>query len=241
MIKFKNVTKAYSGKKIIHNLSLEIDSGDRVLIIGPSGCGKSTLLRMLMALHKPDSGQILVDGQDITKMTRLELQSVRLKLGLLFQHAALFDSMNVEENVAFSLRENLGWSEGKIRRRVRELLEMVEMSGYELEMPSNLSGGQRKRIGFARALAHNPSAMLFDEPTTGLDPILSTNIENLIVTLSDRLHITSIIVTHQLSTILRTADKIYLLHDGKLLPPESPKTIRNSKNKLIKEFIRGGL
>ena len=241
MIKFENVTKYYSGRKILDSLCLEIAEGDRITIIGPSGSGKSTLLKLLMGLHLPDAGAVYVDGEDITQMNRHDLQRVRFKLGLLFQHAALFDSMNVEDNVSFTLRENLNWDEKRIRHRVKELLEMVEMSGFEKNMPSDLSGGQMKRIGLARALAHNPRALMFDEPTTGLDPILSTNIENLMVKLSVKLNITSIIVTHQLSTILRTADKIYLLHEGKLLPPESPKTISDSKNKIIRNFIRGGL
>jgi phospholipid/cholesterol/gamma-HCH transport system ATP-binding protein len=241
MIIIDSISKSFSGHKVIDELSIHIKTGEKVAIIGPSGTGKSTLLRLVMGLQKIDSGSIHVDNADITKMKESDLKKLRMKFGMLFQSGALFDSMNVEENVAFTLVENLNHPEWKIKERVEEVLDLVEMSGSEKKMPSELSGGQRKRIGLARAMAANPEIILYDEPTTGLDPILSTNIENLIVKLNAQLKITSVIVTHQISTILRTADKIYLLHNGKLLAPENPDAIFNSENDFVRKFIKGGL
>ncbi|MEK7298729.1 MAG: ATP-binding cassette domain-containing protein, partial [Candidatus Margulisiibacteriota bacterium] len=161
--------------------------------------------------------------------------------GTLFQSSALFDSMTVAENVGFSLVENLRLPAGQVSDIVKDKLEWVAMSGYENQMPSQLSGGQRKRVGLARALAADPEIMLYDEPTTGLDPITSTHIEDLIVKLTQTRRVTSVVVSHQISTILRTADKIYMMYEGQLLPPESPATIANSADPRIREFIRGGL
>jgi phospholipid/cholesterol/gamma-HCH transport system ATP-binding protein len=240
MIELIDVCKSYDRRPVIRNLSLRIDAGEKVAIIGPSGCGKSTLLRLIMGLHRPDSGQILVGGEDISKMSSDNLKRVRRKMGMLFQSAALFDSLSVGDNVAFPLVEERQLSRARIRVAVNEKLEMVEMSGTRDKDPSELSGGQRKRIGLARALAGDPEIMLYDEPTTGLDPILSTNIENLIVKLNDQLHVTSVVVTHQISTILRTADHIYMMQDGRLLPPETPTSIWTAGN-LYTTFINGGL
>ena len=241
MIEIKNISKTFGTNKIIRNLSLTVQTGERVAIIGPSACGKSTLLRMIMGLQKPDKGSILIDGVDITKLSGKKEREMRLKFGMLFQSGALFDSMNVEENVAFPLVENYDLTPYQIKKRTREKLEVVGMTGTELQMPSSLSGGQRKRIGLARAIAGNPEAVLYDEPTTGLDPILSTIIEDLIVKLNTQHKITSVIVTHQISTILRTADTILMMHEGALLAPESPKSVYHSKNPIVRKFIEGGI
>jgi len=241
MITLKNVTKSFKGNSIVRGVDLTVSEGERIAIIGPSGCGKSTLLRLLMGLQQPDTGELWIDNEDITQMDIKNLRRIRTKFGMLFQHAALFDSMTVGENVAFPLREILHLPEAEIQARVKDKLLWVEMSGKEDRMPSELSGGQQKRIGLARAIACDPKIILYDEPTTGLDPILSTNIEDLIVKLNKESNTTSIIVTHQISTILRTADKIYLMRDGVLLPPETPESIQESHNPYIKEFISGGL
>jgi phospholipid/cholesterol/gamma-HCH transport system ATP-binding protein len=241
MIKLKNIHKKYNGNKVINGMSLEVEMGEKIAIIGPSGCGKSTLLRLLIGLQKPDSGEIWIDNEEITHMNEKEIRKLRYKFGMLFQHSALFDSMSVQENVAFPLRENTKMKEAEIRRRVKDKLSWVEMTVKEESMPSELSGGQQKRIGLARAIANNPQIVLYDEPTTGLDPILSTNIEDLMVKLSLESQVTSIIVTHQISTILRTPDKIYLMQDGVLLPPETPESIIKSDNPYIRQFISGGL
>ncbi len=240
MIELIDIWKSYDERPIIRGLSLTVQRGEKISIIGPSGCGKSTLLRLILGLHRPDSGQIIVDGQDITKMSTEALKDVRARIGMLFQSAALFDSMTVGGNVAFPLEETGGFAAGEIETIVAEKLDMVEMAGAEEKDPAELSGGQRKRVGLARALARSPEVMLYDEPTTGLDPILSTNIENLIVKLNDQLHVTSIIVTHQISTILRVSDKIYMMQDGQLMPPQTPETIGSAGN-LYTTFINGGL
>ena len=241
MIKIKSLFKAFSGNQVVKDLDLTIEKGDRVAIIGPSGIGKSTLLRLILGLQKPDLGQIMINGRDISKMPLEFLREIRMKFGMVFQSSALFDSMCVKENVAFPLIENTKLSQYEINKRVKETLELVGMFGSENAMPSDLSGGQKKRISLARAIVSKPEVILYDEPTTGLDPILSTNIEDLIVKLNDQLKTTSIVVTHQISTIMRTADKIYLMHDGKLLSPEEPKTIHQSSNEYVRTFIKGGL
>ncbi len=240
MIEIKNITKAYNGKPVIKGLSLVVPKGERIAIIGPSGSGKSTLLRLIMGLHRPDSGEIMIDGQLITGVNANVVKGVRKKFGMLFQSAALFDSLSVGDNVAFPLVESGQLSGVAIKEKVKQMLDWVEMDGFQQKDPSELSGGQRKRVGLARAMASDPEIMLYDEPTTGLDPILSTNIENLIVKLNDQLHVTSLVVTHQISTILRTADQIYMMQDGRLLPPETPDTIFNAGNHYT-TFINGGL
>jgi len=242
MILIDDVYKSFGNLDVVKGLSLEVEQGEKIAIIGRSGCGKSTILRVLLGLIRPDHGDVFIDGINLSTCSEEELMKVRSDIGLLFQSAALFDSMNVEENVGFALRhgkERL--TESEIAQKVFEKLEMVEMLGFEKQMTSKLSGGQRKRIGLARALVSEPKVMLYDEPTTGLDPILSTSIEDLIVSLSDRLNVTSIVVTHQRSTIRRTADKIYFMHEGALLPPETPQTIYESTQEIYKTFYRGAL
>ena len=241
-VEFINVFKAFDGKQILRDLNLLIDSSERITIIGPSGSGKSTILKLLLGLIPVDSGQILVDDVDISSLSVNELSLVRAKIGLLFQSAALFDSLTVLENVQFPLTENsTRLNDSEVKHRVREALELVEMTGFENEFPASLSGGQRKRIGLARALVMRPEVLVYDEPTTGLDPVLSTNIENLINKMALELNITSITVTHQISTILRTSEKIYFLDNGSLCPAENPDTIFSSPNNKIRRFIKGNL
>lgn len=241
-VEFINVFKAFDGKQILTNLNLLIDSSERITIIGPSGSGKSTILKLLLGLIPVDSGQILVDDVDISRLSVKQLSLVRAKIGLLFQSAALFDSLTVLENVQFPLTENITrLTDIEVKHRVREALELVEMTGFENEFPASLSGGQRKRIGLARALVMRPEVLVYDEPTTGLDPVLSTNIENLINKMALELNITSITVTHQISTILRTSEKIYFLDNGGLCPAENPDTIFTSPNDKIRRFIKGNL
>ncbi len=242
MLEIKSLFKQFDTKKIIHNLDLVIDKAERCTIIGPSGSGKSTILKLIVGLIKPNKGNIIIDGVDITTLTVQELNEVRRNIGLLFQSAALFDSMTVYDNIAFPLIEHKNLlSQHQIKKKIRSVLDMVEMVGHEQKFPEELSGGQRKRIGLARVLVTDPSFILYDEPTTGMDPILSTNIENLINKLSSELGVTSIIVTHQLSTIFRTSDQIYYLHQGRLLDSETPSMIETSKNDIIRQFIKGGL
>lgn len=241
MIVLKNISKTFAGHKVIDELNLTVEKGERIAIIGPSGIGKSTLLRLILGLYLPDSGHIHIQGKDITNMHPVFIRHLRLKFGMVFQSSALFDSLTVAHNVAFPLIENYQLNKTQIERRVAETLALVGMTGYESVMPSSLSGGQKKRISLARAIVTKPEIILYDEPTTGLDPVLSTNIEDLIVKLNDQLKTTSIVVTHQISTILRVADKIYLMKEGKLLPPETPKSIMASSDPVIRNFIKGGL
>ena len=205
MIKIDKIKKKFNNKEIIKELSLDIKTGEKITIIGPSGCGKSTLLRIVLGLQKIDKGEIYIDNTPLSIQKEKSIRKIRGEFGILFQSGALFDSMNVFDNIAFPLRENTKLTEQEISDVVFEKLDLVEMSGSEKKMPSDLSGGMRKRIGLARAIAPNPKFILYDEPTTGLDPILSTAIENLIVKLNTHLKMTTITVTHQISTILRTA------------------------------------
>ncbi|MFA5879747.1 MAG: ATP-binding cassette domain-containing protein [Candidatus Margulisiibacteriota bacterium] len=240
MIKLTNLKKSFEKKMVVNNLNLFIDKGDKIAIIGPSGCGKSTLLRLILGLQSLDGGSIKINDTELTQLSFKELSKLRQKFGLLFQSSALFDSMNVFENVAFGLIENLKLSPKEIKKIVKEKLKLVEMPGTENLMPSELSGGMKKRIGLARAIATEPEIMLYDEPTTGLDPIRSKNIEHLINKLNRDLNITSIVITHQISTMLNTADKIYLMAKGRLLEPETPDSIFHSKKEEMQIFINGG-
>ena len=239
MLLMKNVSKSFKGRQVIDGLDLTVMPGERIAIIGPSGCGKSTLLRLILGLQKSDSGLIKIGDTAINHLSQSQLRLVRMQFGMLFQSAALFDSLTVEENVAFPLIETFGYENSdKIARLVQEKLELVGMSESGHRMPSELSGGQRKRVGLARAIVANPKVVLYDEPTTGLDPILSTSIEDLIVKLNTHFQMTSIVVTHQISTILRTADKIYLMQNGRLLPAETPASLSCAHPAYL-EFLKG--
>jgi len=240
-IRIHKLFKTFGKNPVVRNLSLEIQSGERIAIIGPSGCGKSTLLRMIMGLQMPDSGVVEVDGSIVSEMSRADLRKLRLNMGLVFQQSALFDSLTVGQNVAFTLVENKGLTYEDARQEVFEKLGWVGLKDIETRMPAELSGGMKKRAALARAIIGGPKVILYDEPTTGLDPIISTNIEDLILSLNERLGLTSIVVTHQQSTMLRTADKIYMMQDGCLLDFEKPSTIAQSKNPDIRSFFHGGL
>ena len=198
------------------------------------------LLRMILKLEDITSGSIIVDGRDISKISEDHLITLRKKIGMVFQYSALFDSMTVGENVSFALREHTKFSDAKIREIAEAKLALVDLSGAYNQMPSEISGGMQKRVSIARALAFDPSIILYDEPTTGLDPITSTNIENLINSLGEKLHVTSVIVTHQLSTIFRTSDRIVMLHEGRFISCGSPDEARKSKNKIVRDFLMIG-
>ncbi len=239
-VKLSNVVKKYNGTTIINKLDLDIKQGERIAIIGPSGCGKSTLLRIMMGLHSPDRGHVYLGSHEITALNIKQIRLLRRKIGMLFQSAALFDSLTVAENVAFPLIETLGITDLKlVKRRVKEVLELVEMPDAGSKLPSELSGGQRKRIGLARAIVGDPKIVLYDEPTTGLDPVLSTAIEDLIVKLNQQLGVTSIVVTHQLTTMFRTADRILMMNQGILLDAKTPNELRHARDDVYANFIHG--
>jgi phospholipid/cholesterol/gamma-HCH transport system ATP-binding protein len=239
MIKIKNVTKIFGHQPLFKNLSLTVNSGDNIAIIGPSGCGKSTLLRYLLGIQRPDSGQLFIGGCDIMTVKKRDLFRLRLNMGMLFQSGALFDSLNVEENIAFPLVENYGFQLKDCVNKVNHVLDMVGLSGSNSKMPHQLSGGQQKRIGLARAIVTEPAYIFYDEPTTGLDPVNSMAIEDLIIRLNKEMQMTTIVVSHQKSTILRTATKIYMINNSALLDFETPDTIKTTKNKIVRNFMRG--
>jgi phospholipid/cholesterol/gamma-HCH transport system ATP-binding protein len=241
MIKFNKLTKYFDKLKVIEKCDLTVPDGSSVAIIGPSGCGKSTLLRLIIRLIEPTSGSITVDGQEVGRLSDEGLIELRKKTGMIFQTSALFDSLNVAENVAFALHEHTKKSEPEIRKIVGEKLKMVELEGVGDMMPSELSGGMRRRVCIARALAFDPKIILYDEPTTGLDPITSVTIENLMIKLSRELKVTSVLVTHVLQTVYRVANKVYMLNDGALLDIGTPEQTKNSKDPVVAKFISGGL
>jgi len=229
----------FNDKKVLDNLNLTINSGETTVIIGRSGCGKSVLLKHIIGILMPHSGQVFIDDKDLTKLSSRELNNVRMKFGMLFQSAALFDSLSVWENVAFGMIEHTKYDKGAIMDRVRECLQLVGLKGIENVKPAELSGGMRKRVGLARAICMKPSIMLYDEPTTGLDPIMADAINDLIKELHDRLKVTSIAVTHDMTSAYKIADKIAMLYNGKIITVGSPEEIKNTNDPLVKQFING--
>jgi phospholipid/cholesterol/gamma-HCH transport system ATP-binding protein len=224
---------------VLRGLSLEIEEGEIMVIIGESGCGKSVLLKQIIGIMKPDDGRIEVDGVEITSLPRRELDRIRLSFGVLFQGGALFDSLTVGDNVGFFLREHTDLEEDRITERVRGVLEMVGLRGVEGLMPAELSGGMRKRVALARAICMNPKIVLYDEPTTGIDPVMGAGINRLIRNLQKEFGLTSIVVTHDIRSAFEIADRIAMLHDGRIIKAGTSEEIRSSNNPIIKQFISG--
>lgn len=239
MIEIKNLSKSFNEHKVLDNLTLTINTGETTVIIGPSGCGKSVLLRLIIGILRPDSGEIIIGGCDITKMEEKALNRLRLKFGMLFQGAALFDSLTVGENVGLGLCRNTNWGELSIARRVKECLEMVGLKDIEDIMPSELSGGMKKRVGLARAICMSPDIILYDEPTTGIDPIMGAAINGLIKELHDKLKVTSIAVTHDMVSAYKIADRIAMLYEGKIIEVCPPEQIKSTNNPVVRQFING--
>lgn len=239
MIIISNVYKRFGSNQVLKGINLKIYDGESLVILGPSGCGKSVLLKHIIGLMKPDSGQVLIDGEDITSFDQKRLDALRMRMGMLFQSAALFDSLNVEGNVAFGLRRHTNLSDRAIHHIVSEKLEMVGLPGTNYLMPSELSGGMRKRVGLARAIAMEPEIILYDEPTTGLDPIMTSAIDELHLSLKERLGVTSIVVTHDLKSAYRVCDRIALHYGGQIVEIGSREEIINSPNPVVQQFIRG--
>lgn len=237
MIEIKNVKKSFGGKEVLAGVNLTIGDGVTLVIIGRSGCGKSVLLKHIIGLLKPDEGEILIEGQDIAKMNEKEIYEVRKKFGFLFQGAALFDSMNVEENIGLALKENTSMPKDKIAEVVAEKLEMVGLPNIQKMKPSDLSGGMKKRVSLARSLATNPEYILYDEPTTGLDPVMSDQIDDLVTDLSDKLKVTSIVVTHDIFSVYDVADEVAMMHEGKIYFHGTPKELTETDDKLIRDFL----
>ena len=239
MIEARELRKSFGGQRVLDGTTLRIETGEAVVIIGRSGGGKSVLLKHFIGLLQPDAGEVLVDGESIGRMDERQLLGVRRKFGMLFQGAALFDSMTVAENVGFALRQSRRFTEGEIARQVREALEMVELAGVEDKKPAQLSGGMRKRVGLARAIVYQPQILLYDEPTTGLDPIASDRIDRLIIRVGERLNVTSVAVTHDLRSAGRIARRIVMLHEGRIHATGTPAEILQSSDPLVHAFVNG--
>ena len=241
MIELIDVHKSFGKQKVLDGLNLKIEENCTTVIIGRSGGGKSVLLKHIIGLIRPDQGQVLVDGIDITKLKEKKLNEVRKKFGMLFQEGALFDSMNVGENVAFPLIEHTKMKEKEIKRVVSDRLRAVGLSGVEAKMPSELSGGMRKRVALARAIALDPEIVMFDEPTTGLDPVLSQAINELIIETQKNLNLTCVVISHDLDSIFKIAHKIALLYEGKIIEYGTPESIRQSKDPVLVQFLSGSI
>ena len=225
MIEARNLRKSFGPQLVLDGVSFRIENGESVAIIGRSGGGKSVLLKHLIGLLQPDAGEVLIDGENIEPMNERQLLRVRRKFGMVFQGAALFDSMTVAENVAFGLRRHEHLTEAEIARRVAETLEMVDLPGTEDKNPAELSGGMRKRVGLARAIVYEPQIVLYDEPTTGLDPIVSDSIDQLIMRVRDHLKVTTVVVTHDMRTARRVGKRVLMLHDKKIYASGTPEEI----------------
>ncbi len=241
MIKLVNIHKSFKKQKVLDGVDLEIEEGKTTVIIGRSGGGKSVLLKHIIGLLKPDSGRIVVDDVDITTLNERDLNEVRKKFGMLFQEGALFDSMSVGENVAFPLREHTRMKSEEIRRIVEEKLKAVGLSGIEEKMPAELSGGMRKRVALARAIAINPKIVLFDEPTTGLDPIMLEAVNRLIIDTQKNFNLTCVVISHDIESIFKVGHKIAMLYEGKIIEHGTPEEIRQSQNPVLRQFLAGSI
>ncbi|RNC69335.1 MAG: ABC transporter ATP-binding protein [Desulfuromonadales bacterium] len=241
MIKLVDIEKSFDSQVVLNRLSLEIPTGKITAVIGPSGEGKSVLLKHMIGLMKPDRGKVYIDGDDITVMRRWELNHVREKFGMLFQNAALFDSMTVFENVAFPLEEKTRLSRVEIRDKVHDALEHVGLKSVDKKYPDELSGGMKKRVGLARALLLNPRIILFDEPTTGLDPIICRAIHQLIKDTHTQFGFTAVIVSHEIPEIFDISDNVAMLYKGQIIEMGTPDEIQRSEHPVVRQFITGSL
>jgi phospholipid/cholesterol/gamma-HCH transport system ATP-binding protein len=239
MISIRGLTKRLGSKQVLDGLDLDIEKGETIVVLGPSGTGKSVLLKHIIGLMVPDAGSIEIDGENIVGMKETELDNVRKRFGMLFQGSALFDSMNVGENVGLALVEHTKMKQREIDLRVRERLEWVGLKGVETMQPASLSGGMRKRAALARAIAMDPQFILYDEPTTGLDPIMSDVINQLIRSLQSRLGVTSVVVTHDLTSAFTVADRVAMLYGGRVIFQGTPDDVRRTTDPLMRQFIEG--
>ena len=237
IVSIKDLEYAVPEKRILHDVNLEVEKSELLAIMGMSGCGKTSLLKCIAGLIKPTGGHIFIDGQDTVPLSEGELDQVRLKMGLVFQYAALFDSLTVYENVAFGLRHHRKLSREELDKTVADRLGDVGMEGVEKLYPSQLSGGMQKRVGLARALAMEPAVLLYDEPTSGLDPVIARNIDELMLSTRDRMGVTSIVVSHDIASIFRIADHIAMLDQGTVIAYGTPAEMRASEHPRVREFI----
>jgi phospholipid/cholesterol/gamma-HCH transport system ATP-binding protein len=237
-ITLRGISKAFGDKPVLEDVSLDVQEGETVAVIGASGVGKSVLLKTVVGLLTPDEGWVEVDGEVVTDLSREDLYDLRRRVGYVFQFAALFDSMTVYDNLTMGLRR-MGMPRDEQAERVRESLRLVEMEGYDDQLPGQLSGGQRKRVGLARAIATQPKYLLYDEPTTGLDPVTTAVIDRLILRMDEELGVTSVVVTHDMTSAYRVADRIAMLHDGRIRFVGTPQAIQATDDPIVKGFIEG--
>ena len=238
MIELVDVCKSFDKSEALKHINLSIKEGETLAIIGGSGSGKSTLLRLLIGLIRPTSGQILVRGRDVARLSEEEWDKLRLRMGMVFQYSALFDSMSVGDNVAFGLREHTDKSEAEIAAIVKEKLALVGLNGVEQMMPNELSGGMKKRVGLARAIACEPSVIFYDEPSSGLDPIMTARIDELIVSTQKKLGVTSVVVTHDMASACRIADRIAMIYAGELIAVDTVEKFKTIKDDRVQAFFK---
>ena len=238
MIKIKNVSKFFGEKAALKNINLEIYDGETLSIIGGSGSGKSTLLRLMIGLIRPTEGEIWIGNDEISKMSEDEVQKVRLRMGMVFQYSALFDSMTVGDNVAFGLVEHTDYDENKIKKIVHEKLHQVGLEGVENLMPNELSGGMKKRVSLARAIAFGPEIIFYDEPSSGLDPVTTNRIDELIISTQKALKVTSVVVTHDMVSACKISDRIAMVYNGELVAVDTVENFKKIDDPRIKEFFR---
>jgi phospholipid/cholesterol/gamma-HCH transport system ATP-binding protein len=238
-IQVQSLNKSFGKQTVLKGINLQVTQGETLSVLGRSGTGKSVLLKLLIGLHKPDSGSIRMNGEDVTKLPLKELNEVRKKVGFLFQHAALYDSLTVEENVAFPLRRHSKMSNDQRNKRVRELLASVGMEKDAHKLPAQLSGGMQKRVGLARALALDPQILLFDEPTAGLDPITAAETDDLILRLQKERHMASVVVTHDIHGARAVSDRLALLRDGEILIEGTFAELQKSRDPFVMQFLNG--
>jgi phospholipid/cholesterol/gamma-HCH transport system ATP-binding protein len=239
MIKLVNLYKDFDDNQVLRGVDLEIKKGESMAVIGRSGSGKSVLLKHIIGLMKPDRGKIIVDGVDVTALNGKDMNEFRKRFGMLFQGAALFDSMTIGDNVAFPLREHTKMHEREIKEKVKEKLELVGLKNVENLFSSELSGGMKKRVGLARAIAIEPQILLYDEPTAELDPVLTDSINGLIVEMREKLNVTTVVITHDMVSAYKIADRIAMLYQGKIIALGTPDEIKNSENPVVKQFVTG--
>jgi phospholipid/cholesterol/gamma-HCH transport system ATP-binding protein len=241
MIEIINIRKSFGGQKVLNGLSMRIEQGELAAVIGGSGSGKSVFLKHLIGILRPDEGNILIEGVDITKARGRQLDAVRENFGVVFQEGALFDSLSVFDNIAFPLREKTKLREDEVEKRVITALEDVGLKGMEMKYPAEISGGMKRRVALARALITEPKIVLFDEPTTGLDPIISSSIHRLIISTHKKYGFAGVIISHEIPEIFEVADKVGMLYNGILIEYGTPEEIQKSSNPFVKQFITGSL
>jgi len=239
MITLEHVYKSFNGKHVLRDMSIDVERGESLVIVGGSGTGKSVTLKHIIGLLKPDRGRVLVDGVEINALKPVQLNQFRRRFGMAFQEGALFDSMSVFENIAFPLRRHTELTEEQIRTRVRQCLDQVHLEGVENKRPAELSGGMRRRVGFARAISLQPAILLFDEPTTGLDPVISDVVADLILEMDSKLNVTTVTITHDMKVAFKIADRVAMLFQGQIIEQGTPYEFQQSQNPIVQQFIEG--